>query len=96
MSSTAFEILDTDALADLEQSARRRGEYVKVLEEFMASGAKAARVPLDSGAFSGKATSSVKTGFSNAIEKAKVEGATKDTVEVLVAKENVYLRRRDI
>jgi len=91
----ALETLDMEAIAQLLQSSRQRGQYDIELRNFIEGGEVGAEVDLTSGVFAGKKPQTVKTGFEGA---ARRKDAPEDAqhVRVIVQGERVYLVRQDL
>lgn len=91
MSGIAFVELTEDSLSEILSSARTRGIYQEVANDFLGSDTPGAEISLSDGPFKGKKANTVKQGFSNVAAKDDYKNrlrvvATEDRV-VLINKE---------
>jgi hypothetical protein len=101
------EIITDDALlSELLAGTRPHGEYDEALHKFVDAQEKAIKISLDAGTFQGRKPNSVKTGFTNALNRTtakKADGSNRgeplpEGVVIVVAlkNDNVYLIRKDM
>lgn len=87
--------LSPDQIAALLAKGRTRGDYDRVLRDFVESGEAGIEVPLSEGALAGKTSKQAKTGLDNARKRTNdqgklvVEGA--QNVKVIENEGHVYL-----
>lgn len=81
-----FDLTD-EQIDELLATTKSKGQYTEVLNQFVESGVRGRKIPLDSGRFSGKASASVKTGFLTAVGKAGLS----DQVRVIAPRDAGYV-----
>jgi len=96
MSDFVFETLSEDEWKESGAGlSAEKGEYARILQSFVEAGAKHARIPTDSGRFSGKKASTITTALKNARD-AKNAPDGLDVVEVSSKNGAVYLRNKSV
>lgn len=87
--------LTAEQIQALLAKGRTRGDYDRVLRDYVSTGEPGIEVPLDSGPLAGKTSKQAKTGLDNARKrmtddgKPAIEGA--QSVKVIEAEGHVYL-----